>query len=457
MALKGTTTIELTNVKTGKVERYVEHNMVTNALSEILRPIGYLKGDGPHYNVSNLCHKYLGGMVLFDKPIPENANQLYAPGGVTPIGYGAYNYVNNTTDNALGSYNLTESERNTYSRYMKYVFDFTTSQANGNINCIALTHFDAGRYTGYGSETHLQSNTADLNLMTGWSRFAINSSNGRTKYDGYAYGNYEHIFLVDTENDIVYYFGVVDSSTVRITRRRGNIRSIPVVVDHSSSKELIDTFDISLPSTIPTTYVSWNYDHYDDCLYICSASATTVTTTGSFTVTKIAVNDWSVTQYTITNATGTTLATQYSRFAYVHEGYVYVKNSGNTVVYRIKLDDPSVEMALSGTVNSSAFPQIAVGGRVYYEYTYNSSSYGYLYIADGNLGVVSRPTANALIVASSYTYSFTAIRNDPFHWLHEDSYLCYLKNYLGTINNLSRTIEKTSDKTMKITYTIQEM
>lgn len=30
-------------------------------------------------------------------------------------------------------------------------------------------------------------------------------------------------------------------------------------------------------------------------------------------------------------------------------------------------------------------------------------------------------------------------------------------NYLGTINNLSRTIEKTSDKTMKITYTIQEM
>jgi hypothetical protein len=32
----------------------------------------------------------------------------------------------------------------------------------------------------------------------------------------------------------------------------------------------------------------------------------------------------------------------------------------------------------------------------------------------------------------------------------------YLANYLATINNLSEPVTKTADKTMKITYTIEE-
>lgn len=38
--LKGTTKIELTDVKTGEKEVYENHNMVTNALKDIFKPLG---------------------------------------------------------------------------------------------------------------------------------------------------------------------------------------------------------------------------------------------------------------------------------------------------------------------------------------------------------------------------------------------------------------------------------
>ena len=41
--LKGTTRIELTDVNTGEVETYQNSNMVTNALRDILKPLGLSK------------------------------------------------------------------------------------------------------------------------------------------------------------------------------------------------------------------------------------------------------------------------------------------------------------------------------------------------------------------------------------------------------------------------------
>lgn len=35
-------------------------------------------------------------------------------------------------------------------------------------------------------------------------------------------------------------------------------------------------------------------------------------------------------------------------------------------------------------------------------------------------------------------------------------YTTYLKNYLATISNLDKPVTKTADKTMKVTYTIQQ-
>lgn len=71
---------------------------------------------------------------------------------------------NNTKGTKRGGYNQTESELNMTNRYMKFVYDFATSQANGTISCVCLTHVNGG-YTSYGSDD------AVLNTnLPSWSR-----------------------------------------------------------------------------------------------------------------------------------------------------------------------------------------------------------------------------------------------------------------------------------------------
>lgn len=50
--LKGTMTIEMTDVKTGKTEKVLEHNMVTNALTEIFKP---RSGKRPKFDAEGIC------------------------------------------------------------------------------------------------------------------------------------------------------------------------------------------------------------------------------------------------------------------------------------------------------------------------------------------------------------------------------------------------------------------
>ena len=143
--LKGKMTIELTDVNTGEKETIEEENMVTNALSEIFRPLGHLMNADSIYNQFNSYYtKLLGGLLLFDNNIEEDPNQLYAPANANLVGCAVYNTQNNTTGKMRGGYNQTESEFNAKNRYMKFVYDFSTSQANGTISCVALTHQCAG-------------------------------------------------------------------------------------------------------------------------------------------------------------------------------------------------------------------------------------------------------------------------------------------------------------------------
>lgn len=76
--LKGTTKIELTDVNTGAVETYENHNMVTNALRDVLKPLGLCKR--PSRFLSEFTPYYehlLGGILCFDSEIPENADNYY--------------------------------------------------------------------------------------------------------------------------------------------------------------------------------------------------------------------------------------------------------------------------------------------------------------------------------------------------------------------------------------------
>lgn len=86
--LKGTTRIELTDVNTGEVETYQNSNMVTNALRDILKPLGLSKRPNRFLNEFVPYYEHLlGGILCFDTEIPEDADNYYPPAKANLTGY----------------------------------------------------------------------------------------------------------------------------------------------------------------------------------------------------------------------------------------------------------------------------------------------------------------------------------------------------------------------------------
>lgn len=158
--IHGHTKIELTNVNTGEIKTVEDNNMVTNAIELMLNAPyenmpntanpsklwNYLSTD-PNTNVKNLTQ----GLILFQDAIIEDPNQIIPPGGneVIGLGYADLNYNGSILE--YGSYNSTESQLFPADnpKYVKYVWDFSTSQGNGIINCACLTTKQGGKM-GYG-------------------------------------------------------------------------------------------------------------------------------------------------------------------------------------------------------------------------------------------------------------------------------------------------------------------
>ena len=110
MALKGSAVIELTNVKTGETERYEEHNMVTKALEYLHTPIGNLKSPTDCTFATEPSYKgLLGGILLLDTALEEDASNVILPTSVNVVGCACYNQTNTTTSPKRGSYNEAES------------------------------------------------------------------------------------------------------------------------------------------------------------------------------------------------------------------------------------------------------------------------------------------------------------------------------------------------------------
>lgn len=138
--LKGRTKIELTNVHTGKKEEYIHDNMITNAVSDML------SGDGVSLprasceafsNYNTIADDLFGGVMLWQEQLSSEASDYMLPLTNTCIGYATRDLENTTSKNLkLGSFNAGESSETL--KEFKYVWDFTTNQANGQISAVSL-------------------------------------------------------------------------------------------------------------------------------------------------------------------------------------------------------------------------------------------------------------------------------------------------------------------------------
>ena len=99
MGVKGKTIFELTDVNTGKVEKYEDNNMVTNALQEFLDPCGswgiypFAKDDVRNTVVRKTL---TGGIFLFNSALKEDVANTYADASVKMVGNGAYGLANSS-------------------------------------------------------------------------------------------------------------------------------------------------------------------------------------------------------------------------------------------------------------------------------------------------------------------------------------------------------------------------
>lgn len=103
----------------------------------------------------------------------------------------------------------------------------------------------------------------------------------------------------------------------------------------------------------------------------------------------------------------------------------------------------------------SGVPKAYINGRIYYD-NYNQQ----LLVANIVTNEIMPPESQSFF-NSSHEMNLTPVRNEPLlyfgdygTWSTAGWYM--LCNYLATINNLDTPVTKTADKTMKITYILQE-
>ena len=456
--LKGKSVIELTDVRTKKKEIYEDENLITNAVPDLLRlnPMGlmYPMGDSRitqyEKEIFPIATKCYGGILLFEDKLEEDPNKIFAPSDNQIIGY-ASNDVNSTDAPRRGSANLNESTplENGY----KFVWDFSTSQGNGRISSLALTHYRGGKHF-YG-DTHGKDPFLLLNKISLWKNREVSDA-------------YNGCVEIDVENNTLVSIWPLDNKSIELVKLKEPFTSIglndPIYTKGYKNEERI-TIDVS---EFFSKLSTWNeccfYDGEDGNWYGFG------TYRDKLIRIKINKNDYStkIDEWALNEIRLGKLGSYYEknrsychRYVYscIKDGYLYSINSYSAdKIYKININNP-VDISvieLGKEVRTSKY-----GGEYCYLYKWGDYILGYEFAIDKK---------DQVIVNSVSDYSGEGIPNlmmDPktigplvigFGGYEERFYkLLFLHTpYLGTINNLSSPILKTADKTMKITYTLTE-
>ena len=443
MKFEGKTIIELRDAKTGKLTKRTEDkNMLTNALTEFYKQGGMTNPSA--FNVSDLradaLHYLLGGVLLLDTELDEDATIIRVPSGVGMTGNGAYNVLNSGNPPELGSWNDNESGWQQDGSY-KMVWDYTTSQANGTVACVCLTSSYGGR-RGVGNK----SGTSNTNgqTMSGYnstiSPASINLpvlgvyNNVRTcltAYDGGSGAKYWDGRTTWTINKYAYPTSQVD-------------------LRDTINNRLIEQKTVTLPAGLQ------NLGYVDS---------------GEVQIRQIG-------QYAyIMMCPATTSGSYYTRYFHFSDAYpitIAKYNLANDTVEVYKVLSPSTTGLAAFDMAAGVYPNAALSAdyAVYSKYVFDLNTlanvseltdigeYGTSIwaidddIAEANAVRVDMAEGTwSPVNASSGGHYGTLVYNGL---LGNDGGVVFRDpRYIATINNLEAPVTKTADKTMKVTYVVR--
>ena len=478
MALKGKTTFELTDVNTGEVEVIEDSNMITNGLQEFLRTYGYFGCDilsDETIRKSSLWVNLLGGLFLFDTALDEAVNNTFMPAGVKMIGNGSKDVANSGAVTELGSYNTSESGLQSDGS-VKFVYDFSTSQANGTIACACLTS-KIGGYIGMGNSNEQRIFNKDYLFTT----FISDDSHKRTSnIDGsktdeqhvlYASYNDNAIYLSNPYN-IQYNASHADqhwstTKKIQILKVKAGFTSIGIK-ERLLLNQVSETYDIDIPQDILTymgtrTGLVYINADTDGNVFVVFNTGEDTLYNGSFCWIMKIDRERNVTHYKFTNNVGTALAFYGKRMVFNGEYLFAYTRTTPYKLYGIKYSDSTqiIDVNLTFNLNYKLFNidknLIGMFG--------NSHDNSYYYaplvydIVNNELRYCNGKGGypNDLYIpfidkkgVYIYVYCYGSSSRDNYFYVLKDP------RYLATINNLSELVVKTASKTMKVTYTITE-
>lgn len=425
--IKGHTLIDLKNVHTGEVEHWEDDNMVTNALNMFYKQGGITNPTAFNASVIRTeALKYLlGGVMLLDTTLTEQASNIRVSAGVGMTANGARDVLNSSAPTELGSWNDTESGFQQDGSY-KMVWDWTTSQGNGTINCVCLTSLFNG-ILGFGNKSGTSTtNVTNINVLNS----VTTKATGSGLIVGY---DSNKVYIMDTD--------FTDKTSIDI-----NVYKFPytdIDIRDTVSSDLVQTITIELPAIVQnlTGGTGWSATR----AFVKNGVAT-ILIEQSLEYNNNRPSNVYVLTYTL--STGTLTAQNYDFSATFGD----INMSGITDTHLI-LGLHAINLSNTADVND-----ISDVGNLY-----NSSyliTHTDLATVDSNILYSDK----GIIDLANYTYLPTN-GNGSMNYTHllDNNNLFALGNtgiyrdprYIATINNLDSAVTKTADKTMKVTYVLR--
>ena len=446
--MKGKTIIELTDIKTKKKEVLKDDNLVTDVLEKILT----LNPNGLLTNINKdtfypIVEKIVGGILLFKDKITEDKNTSFVSTSNECIGYAGQ--VEGVQENPLqGSFNKQESKAT--SNGYKFVWDFGTSKANGKISSVCLTNAKAG-----GGYFGTKSNGETNRIKLGEDKYLIRNTDTemKKKYVNVVEANFEENYIVSI---------VPESDHLRIIKSREPLLNF----------RLDDSLSFLDEKNITETKIKYkkSYGTYGVCIYVDAENyylLKTSTSGGNTNVTKLKINKANnsieETEFTLENVKIENIGSYSLDYDYyrtiksvLRGGYVYAVSTDEKYVVQFAINNPVdvTKIEPKFTLKTGSVSSHTTGCGMY---ILGDMIIGTNFTIDKNDKVTEIAQSDlSTIECIPLSYGpfllgyFANGESSGDKYLRKVLYL--ITPYSATINNLSKTVEKTADKTMKITY-----
>lgn len=476
--LHGHAKIELTNVKTGE-KKVVEHdNMLTGWIRDMFTPHGVeghnMAAAQLNYNNSYTQQTFskenlFRGVILFEDELTNNAEDYCFPSGNKMAAHGDDSAYSGS-DPTRGSFNAELSSVS--DTEMVSVWDWTQERGNGTISALGLCNRWAG---GIGSgQTTPDENTYYFPLFNIAMASGNNSGTNELKIQNAIWMSYS--------DSILYVLRSMSAGVLTIAKKFIPVSSYDAIMQkinpgarnnayYDVSKEIEITIDIS-------AYISGNalpaFTAKDGVIYMLPTGNWSG---GSKTLVKYEIASGTITTQTLTNNTGKTLYVNNTPGSWgVFGTELYFQTTDSLFAYINMQDNTDCGIVKDMAGNNVAYNGSGGAARFFSAFENFFFSYSTLQTYTSNpiwtikskgraaktgAAGFQRPLTNSTNVSAVVSLPgndrkqfFNFAYNDfsGMRWLVES----YNWMSLSTKQNLDGAVTKTSDMTMRVTYTIRE-